>query len=93
MANLVPSNDIERIVGVTRHPTRHYGRAVSAEQTFYILHSQECKDSGIDLRDCMFSIAVDRGIDLDVWADHEDVAVQLRIRSGLLVPFTRLELR
>lgn len=90
MSDLVPAGDIERIVGVTRHTTRHYGRAVSDEQTVYILHSQECKDSGIDLRDCMFSIALDRGIFPDEWADFQDMPVELRIRNALLVPFTRL---
>ena len=54
MSNLVPAEDIERIVGAQRHASRHYGRAVSAEQTVYILHSQQCKDSGIDLCDCEF---------------------------------------
>lgn len=33
MTNLVPADDIERIVGIKRHQTKHYGRAVSAEQT------------------------------------------------------------
>ena len=38
MSDLVNPADIERIVGVQRHPKRHYARAVSAEQTVYILH-------------------------------------------------------
>jgi hypothetical protein len=32
------------------------------EQTVYILHSRECLTSGIDLRDCRFSLALDRQI-------------------------------
>jgi hypothetical protein len=54
MSALVPATDIERIVGVDRHATDHWGRAVSAEQTVYILHAAECLASGIDLRDCNF---------------------------------------
>jgi hypothetical protein len=57
---------------------------VSAEETVYVLHSQECKDSGIDLRDCEFSIALDRGIPLDRWEHHQDMPVVLSIRDGRL---------
>lgn len=62
MSDLVPTADIERIVGIERHQTAHYARAVSAEETVYILHSHDCKNSGIDLRECRYSIALDRGI-------------------------------
>jgi len=48
-------------------------RVLSAEQTVYILHPQACLDSGIDLRNCRFSLALDNGIDLDEWT--EDVAL------------------
>lgn len=87
MSDLVGSDRIEQIVGVARHPTWHYARAVSAEQKVYILHSQKCLDSGIDLRDCVFSHALDRGIDLDHWV--EDVSVQVVIRNGSLIPRPR----
>lgn len=86
MSDLVPAEDIERIVGIARHPTGHFGRAVSAEQTVYILHSRECLDSGIDLRDCRFSEALDRGIWAQAWADHEDMPVCLMILQDRLVP-------
>lgn len=91
MSDLVPTADIERIVGAGRHPTAHLGRAVSSEQTFYILHSRECKDSGRDLRDCPFSIALDRGVSPARWTDFEDVPVELWVSaaSKRLVPMRR----
>jgi hypothetical protein len=64
MSELVPAEEIEQIVGARRHPHQHLGRADSSTETLYILHSQKCKDSGIDLRDCEWSKALDRGIDL-----------------------------
>ncbi len=92
MSDLVPASDIERIVGVKRHPRIHIGRAVSAEQTCYVLHSQACLDSGIDLRWCTYSIALDAGIeDLDVWTSRQDVPVVLVVRAGRLIPLRVLE--
>lgn len=75
MSDLVDPAIIEQIVGKKRHRTRHYGRAVSREQTVYILHSQECRDSTPDLRDCPFSLALDRGIEVEHW--RQDAAVRL----------------
>lgn len=89
MAELVPIDYIERIVGIKRDQRRHRGRAVSAEQVVYILHSQECLDSGIDLRDCPFSVALDRGINEYDWDGLEDTTVSLRVRDGWLVPWRR----
>lgn len=87
MTDLVPAEDIERIVGIERHLTRHYARAVSAEQTVYILHSRDCRDLGDDLRDCRFSRALDKGIDEGIWMDHEDKPVRVEVtRMGRLVP-------
>lgn len=88
MSELVPADKIEQIVGARRHPHQHLGRAVSAEQTVYVLHSQQCKDSGIDLRDCEWSLALDRGIDLDDWKDHEDRPVELATCDRRLFPTT-----
>lgn len=84
-------SQIDRIVGAPRHPTGHYGRADSAEQTVYILHSQECLDSGRDLRKCPYSVALDRGIDSDIttraaWRRLQDRPVPLAIFRGYLVP-------
>ncbi len=79
MTDIVSAEDIERTVGVQRHATEHWGRAVSAEQTVYILHSQQCKDTTPDLRDCPYSLALDDGIQPADWT--EDVAVPLRIND------------
>lgn len=59
MTRLESADEIEGIVGAERHATEHLGRAVSVEQRLYILHSVECVESGIDLRDCEFSLALD----------------------------------
>lgn len=90
MSNLVPSEDIETFLASPRHPTRHLARAVSANQTVYILHSKRCLDSGIDLRDCVYSLALDEGIDLDRW--EQDKAVHAIIEFGMLVPCEYCEL-
>lgn len=84
MTTIVPADQIEKIVGARRHPTHHLGRAVSAEQRVYILHSGACKDSGLDLRKCSYSVALDLGIDADAW--EQDAVVSLVIQGGLLVP-------
>lgn len=83
MSDLVPAESIEQIIGAARHLTNHIGRAVSAEQTVYILHSRVCLDSGIDLRKCPYSLALDRGINPATW--EEDVATRLGIVGGRLV--------
>lgn len=80
----MPADRITEIVGAVRHATRHIGRAVSAERVVYILHSHRCLSSGIDLRQCKYSIALDRGIDTDEWT--EDVPLPLAIVASRLVP-------
>lgn len=79
MTKLVPVDAIEQTVGAPRHRTLHLGRAVSAEQVFYILHSKECIATGTDLRDCAYSHALAGGIDDTVWQDSQDTTVVLRI--------------
>lgn len=86
MAERVDPSKIEGIVGRERHRTEHYGRAVSREQTFYILHSQMCRDTYEDLRECSFSLALDNGIDQSLWADLPDRPVRLGVDHGLLIP-------
>jgi hypothetical protein len=93
MSNLVPAEDIERIVGVARHRKAHYGRASSTEQVVYILHSKECLASGIDLTYCRFSVALDRGIDERRWLGYEDVPVALGVWNDDLVPLKGTEVR
>ncbi len=87
MTDLVPGDKIEQTVGATRHRTAHLGRAVSAEETVYILHSHDCLGSGVDLRDCSYSLALDRGIDPAEWT--EDVPTRLGIVAGRLVDAVR----
>lgn len=76
MSELVPIEEIEGIVGRPRHPELHLGRAVSAEQRIYILHSQACRGTGIDLRDCDYSRALDRGTVGD-WPEDEPMALAI----------------
>lgn len=69
MSELVDRDEIEQIVGLKRSKDWHLGRWVpgKAGGTFYILHSQGCLDlmdtseGAVDLRDCRFSLALDRG--------------------------------
>lgn len=88
MSNLVPTEEIERLVGAKRHSHQHLGRAVSSEQTVYVLHSWKCRESGIDLRECEWSLALDRGIDPDDWKGYEDRPVVLAFRKARLFPVT-----
>jgi hypothetical protein len=84
MTDLVPADRIEQIVGASRHAVDHIGRAVSSEEVVYILHSYACLDSGIDLRQCRYSLALDDGIDPERWT--EDQPVRLAVVDGRLVP-------
>lgn len=79
---------IEDIVGIKRHPTRHYARAISDRRKVYILHSQTCIINSRDLRYCPFSLALDLGIDdvFDQWRDVQDRPVIVGIQNGYLVP-------
>jgi len=85
MSEPVSAHEIEQIVGVKRHPSIHFGRAVSDEQLVYVLHSQSCKDTTADLGTCPYSVALDEGIDLDRWV--EDTPLAIEIESGRLVPW------
>ena len=86
MSALVDPSAIEEIVGHSRHAAQHLARAVSDEQTVYILHSQRCKDSGVDLRGCPFSLALDHGIDRADWEGFEDRPVVVAIIHERLFP-------
>ena len=85
MSDLVSPDEIEAIVVINRHPVWHYARAVSEQETVYILHSAECKASRPDLRKCPFSRALDRGIDVTVWATAMDRPVRVLVDAGRLV--------
>lgn len=88
MSNLVPTEQIEQIVGARRHSHQHLGRALSAEQTVYVLHSEKCRGSGIDLRECPYSKALDNGIDMDRWHQYQDRAVVVSPFHDRLIPLT-----
>ena len=85
MTKLEDPSKIEAIVGAKRHQTEHIGRAVSAEQQVYILHSVECVEEiiarGSDLRACRYSQALDSGIDMGLWEGFEDVPLVLAIST------------
>lgn len=86
MSDLVPSEDIETIVGVLRHPFRHFARADSATQTVYILHPTVCRE---DLRNCIYSQALDKGIDETFPEDHP---LHVTVSWGRLAPCGQCEL-
>jgi hypothetical protein len=77
MTDLVPADRIEHIVGAKRHRWFHQGRAMSSNQTVYILHSQECLDSDRDLRECPYSLALDHGIQPEEWRQDEPVMLHI----------------
>ena len=82
---LVPPDEIEGIVGAQRHSWQHLGRAVSADEQVYILHSTECIKHGVDLRLCRFSLAMDKhGIDATWMIDLTDRPVVLSIENDRL---------
>lgn len=92
MSDLVDPGTIEKIVGARRHQSEHLGRAVSAEGKVYVLHSRDCVGSNIDLRECPFSVALDKGIEApavwSAWERAQDVTVYLRtVGGGFLYPF------
>lgn len=84
MTDIVPAEDIQRIVGTYRREHLHVARAVSADQRVYILHSKACLSIRPDLRECPWSLALDEGIDLDEWV--EDVPLTVGIKDGRLRP-------
>lgn len=88
MTRVIRANFVESIVGVMRHETKHFGRAVSAEGVMYILHSCECVRTGIDPRECAYSVALDLSIDPRLWAHQQDCVVVLAIcpDEGDLIP-------
>lgn len=86
MSDLVDPEAIEKILGVKRHLQAHYGIYVSSEKTFYILHSRICLDSGVDLRECKYSLALDRGIDPFDWDGGEDIPFVIGTWRGHIIP-------
>lgn len=83
MTELVDPDHIEELVGARRHPTLHQG---NVGPTTFILHSEECRSSAGDLRDCEYSLALDRGIDLLLFAGYNRRPVVLTISDDQLAP-------
>lgn len=81
MTTRVPADQIEQLVHAHRHPTEHIIRGDYTTLTAYILHSAECQDRYADLRDCPWSLALDRA---DVWLSTDQPQF-VRIRDGRLV--------
>lgn len=90
MTELVPTHEIEAIVGARRRADLHIGRAVSAERQFYILHSHQCLSSTTDLRDCRFSRALDKRGVSDIWGLYRDEPMVLAVDAGELRPVRRV---
>ncbi|GAA2178506.1 hypothetical protein GCM10009785_01330 [Brooklawnia cerclae] len=91
MSNLVDPARIEEIVGCKRHPTKHIARAISAEQTVYILHPDTCAARLMrrPLTECRYSRSLDvAGILPDRWAAWLDQPVfcEWLDAEGRLVP-------
>lgn len=90
MTDLVPADEIEAIVGIKRHQSQHYARAVSTEQKVYVLHSRGCLDDvdsidpemRRDLRDCPFSLALDNGINVGHWTEDVPMKVTVGLAGG-----------
>lgn len=83
MSDLVDPHEIERIVGLTRSQTEHFGRAV--DDVMYIMHSLDCLNSGIDLRDCEYSKAMDN--DITIIPGGEGQPLRLSVLNGVLLGF------
>ena len=86
MSDLEPN--AQEIVGAERDSYCHIARADSERQVVTILHSGRCLNHYEDLRDCPFSLSLDRGIKEADWRGHEDRPVVVEIEpNGNLVPF------
>lgn len=77
MSKRVRASTAIRKVGAPRHPFLHLGRAISAEQTVYILHPTSCLAVHSDLRTCPYSRALDRGINVLDWTEDQTVVLDL----------------
>lgn len=99
MTYVVPADQIEGLVGAKRHSVKHLGR-LSSDSTaeplsdewwltssFYILHSEHCKANTPDLRTCVFSEALDAGLEESDWTGYQGKTVVLAVDSdGILCP-------
>ena len=81
MTERVPADRIEQLVCARRHPTEHIIRGDYTTLTAYILHPAECLQRHTDLRDCPWSLALDREA---VWLGTDQPQF-VRVRDGHLV--------
>ena len=82
---VVPADTIETIVGTRRKAQQHIARASSEDQQVYILHSALCVKRR-EITECAYTQALEKGINEDVWEDHQDQPVEAVIVNGRLVP-------
>jgi hypothetical protein len=91
MSDFVPSDHVEEIVGAKRDNTLHLARAITAEQRVYLLHSVECVEEFEDLRECEFSLSLEKGIYFELWEELFDEAVVVTLgHYGELHPARRV---
>ncbi len=76
---------IEAAVGAKRHPRQHVGRYDDKGKTFFILHSEECLGATSDLRNCDFSLALDRTNQSMGSIAPANVPYHLAVERGFLV--------
>ncbi len=81
MTDRVPADRIEALVGAQRHQREHIIRGDYNTGRAYILHPTECLDRYSDLRDCPWSLALDRA---DVWLSSDEPSF-VRVLDGRLV--------
>ena len=87
MSDKVDPMTIEAFVGVKRHATEHWGKAYSATDRMYVLHSEECRAAYDDLRECPYSLALDKAAAegaMEGWVTFDE-PTRLAIRNGYLV--------
>lgn len=90
MSKKVDPSAIEKIVGAPRNRKAHFGKLMSDEDRMYIMHSHECVRDNEDLRQCKFSLAMDRNMPEAIWNKYADKTVLLGVMEGALVPLIEL---
>lgn len=81
MTTRVPADRIEQLVRASRHPHEHIIRGDYTNGRAYILHSSRCVERYKDLRDCPWSLALDRA---DVWLSSDEPSF-VRVRESRLI--------
>ena len=81
MTHRVPADQIEALVGAKRHQSRHIIRGGEVSGIAYILHPHTCLKRHTDLRECPWSLALDRD---DVWLP-DNGPHYVNLRAGQLI--------